>query len=177
MPQSTIELRDKFWHRDEDGVPTSDGIEECEDILRKYGVTFARGYISTTGIDVGISEELNDAIEFLVYEWDYAFDGYVQDRSPEKETVSISKELAIEIIKVITDKTDNGYEWRNLAGIEYELFKFMFIEEMPYNSYKDLSDDELRKAVHIYAKDNQYRWYGQPIDQIEDVEVNAEDFG
>ncbi len=73
MPQATAKLREKFWDMNAQGIATSDGIYQCENILKKYGIRCEKCVIDLTEyeIDRELNDEINDAIEFLVDEWDY----------------------------------------------------------------------------------------------------------
>jgi hypothetical protein len=66
MPQGPDRLRDKFLR---DG---NDGIHECEEIIKKHGGEIHRGLISGLP-ETNWAEELDDAVTYLVYEWDYAY--------------------------------------------------------------------------------------------------------
>lgn len=61
MPQASNRLCEKFM------IGNDDGIQRCEEIIRAGGGTVERGIIRYTGND----PEVFDAIEYLVYEWDY----------------------------------------------------------------------------------------------------------
>lgn len=62
MPQSTDRLRQKFM------VDGADGIYTCERIIEAAGGSVLKGVIRYSGED----REVEDAIQFLVDEWDYA---------------------------------------------------------------------------------------------------------
>jgi hypothetical protein len=66
MPQGRKELRDKFM------VGKSDGISECEDMILAAGGRVFEGLIRLDADDHPENDELWDAVEYLVTEWDYA---------------------------------------------------------------------------------------------------------
>jgi hypothetical protein len=64
MPQAEKQLRDKFMTEDD-----LDGIGICEKIILNAGGQIAdNAYIHYAGDD----QEVQDAIDFLCQEWDYA---------------------------------------------------------------------------------------------------------
>jgi hypothetical protein len=67
MPTSSERLRKKFM------VDGSDGIIEAEDIIIKAGGTIKDGLIDPPS-ECDDGDELFDAMEYLIYEWDYALE-------------------------------------------------------------------------------------------------------
>lgn len=78
MPSSDERLRAKFM------INGSDGILECENIIKKHGGKIIKGMIEypsnnpLTGtpdwkyiITIEDGNNLNDAINYLIWEWDY----------------------------------------------------------------------------------------------------------
>lgn len=69
MPQSSDELRKKFM------TPTDDGILKAEKILEKNFV-ITNGHIGKRSQFYDrMTEEEGDAIDYLVHEWDYWYEG------------------------------------------------------------------------------------------------------
>jgi hypothetical protein len=65
MPQSSKYLRDKFMNEEDD----RDGIGTCEKIIQDAGGEIVENaYIGYSGSD----PEVQEAIDFLCEEWDYA---------------------------------------------------------------------------------------------------------
>ena len=64
MPQGSERLRDKF-------MVDGDGIVHCENIINKAG-----GIIDSCIIRINCTEdqEVLDAIQFLIEEWDYGYE-------------------------------------------------------------------------------------------------------
>lgn len=73
MPSGPQRLRDKFLIKREDGS-FDDGIAVCEQIIRDAGGTVQQGWITEPPqyAQEDLPEELADAIQYLVEEWDYA---------------------------------------------------------------------------------------------------------
>lgn len=77
MPESTQELRDKFFQRDAKGNIIGDGIQQAEDIITslkgavdRYGVIKVPDIIGNNANNPKY-KEFWDAVEYLCDEWDY----------------------------------------------------------------------------------------------------------
>lgn len=80
MPQAREELRNKFMRDANEPGGFTDGIAECEQIIRNGGLTVTNGMIRDRR-DVQMTDGVREAIEFLCNEWDY---GFLQPVSPFK---------------------------------------------------------------------------------------------
>jgi hypothetical protein len=70
MPSGPEWLRDKFTTHDENGTNIDDGIEKCEDLITAAGGKVQQGWITLPSGE--LSQEVNEAAMYLIYEWDYA---------------------------------------------------------------------------------------------------------
>lgn len=74
MPTTYETLRKKFFVYDDKGNVTDDGIAKAEAILIASGYTVDKGYIDVVNFnhDQYTNGEIQDAIQFLIEEWDYS---------------------------------------------------------------------------------------------------------
>jgi hypothetical protein len=68
VPQGADRLRQKYLCGGD-----CDGIEECERVIKNFGGVIVRGCIKFPG-ELPNDQELHDAIDYLVFEWDYAYE-------------------------------------------------------------------------------------------------------
>ena len=110
MPSGPDHLREKFMkHCPTCGQATTDGIAEAELIITNAGVKIDRGWIKLPdefGWQVGDNQEIRDAIQYLVEEWDYAIGSPPPAAavSPIQASPPWGSQPAVEYVTVIVTK-------------------------------------------------------------------------